>query len=290
MKTAAVFFSGLVLSALAAGPVAAEPVRVRLTARVSEISDPNNELAGKIVLGTRVNGLYVYNTNTPDQSPYPEEGEYRPFANQARMRFAAGSHVFESAQPTQGISIYIFGDSSGTGSFMMSSHDNKPLANGADVNEIILSFDGTGNLTQSDSLPNVAPILDDYWGKEVRIQGGSYSLVAQVEASELIVPNAMVVSPAAGSFLPNQHFDAAVILPRNSSVSHAHALANGAPVGLYYPGNCQLEAPNSAGRPALLCPGANAALSLAAGAPIEWIVELTNGTILTQTVNWTLAQ
>jgi hypothetical protein len=130
--------------------------------------------------------------------------------------------------------------------------------------------------------------------KEVMINGngsgGSFMFRAQIEVAELIVPDALAVSPASGSFVANQHFDAAVILPRNSIVSNAHALANGMLLPLTYPGVCQLQAPNSAGNPSLLCPGADAALGIAAGAPIEWIVELTNGTVLTETVNWTLAE
>lgn len=34
----------------------------------------------------RVNGLYVYNPNTPNQAPFPGFGDYRPYANEARIR------------------------------------------------------------------------------------------------------------------------------------------------------------------------------------------------------------
>lgn len=289
MKTAALFFGGLLLSALAAGPAAAEPVRVRLTARVTQISDPGNVLAGKVVTGQRVNGVYVYNTNTPNQSPFPGSGHYQPYANEARVRFAIGSLVFESKQPTQGIVIFINSDTSGSGQFIMDSTDNKPLAGGTAVSDIFLEFRGSGNMTQSGALPTVAPSLGSYWAKEVTITGGSYSVRAQIEASELIVPVTMEVSPAAGSFAANQDFDAALILPRNSTVTTAQATANGHPLPLTYPGSCLFYSAFGAGKPWLLCPGADRALPIAAGAPIEWTVELTDGTILTETVNWEVA-
>lgn len=294
MKKAALLLSGLLLSALASGPASAEQVRVRVTARVSGINDANNWLAGKVVLGQRVNGLYVYNTNTPNQSQFPDSsGLYRPYANEARIRFAVGSLVFESKQPTQGIDIQVVPQTFGMGQFMINSRENKPLADGTGVNGIFMQLAGRGNVTESVALPNVAPNLQHYLPKEVIIDAfspaGVYSIQAQIETAELVVPDAVVVAPASGTFAANQHFDAAVILPRNSTVSTAHATANGAPLPLSYPGSCQLQPQVGTGKPSLLCPGADHVLPIAAGAPIVWTVELTNGTVFTETVNWTQA-
>ena len=293
MKTAALFLSGLLLSALASGPASAEPVRVRLTARVTQVDDPGSALAGRIVVGQRVNGLYVYNTNTPNQAPDPDIfGDYRPYANEARVRFAAGGLVFESKQPTQGIQIFVNPQSQ----FSISSVDNKDLADGSTVYSIWMAIGGgTGNVTESSALPNVAPILQDYWTREVVINGnaaagGEYMLRAYIEAAELIEADAIVVSPASGTFVANQGFDAAVILPRNRTVANAQAIANGAPLfSLSYPGACQLQPQVGTGKPSLLCPAAESALPVAAGQPITWTVEFTDGTMLTKTVNWQLA-
>lgn len=297
MKKAALLLSGLLLSAFASVPASAEQVRVRLTARVSQISDPNGVLVGKIVVGQRVNGLYVYNTNTPNASPFPGFGDYRPYANEGRVRFAMGGMVFESKQPTQGIGIFISPENFGSsGTFNILSNDNKPLADGTEVQHLQLVLAGFGNVTQSVELPNVAPNLQQYTTKEVTISahapgdpstpGGSYQLQVQIEAAELVVADAIVLSPASGTFAANQHFDAAVILPRNSTVSTAQATANGHWLPLSYPGSCQLQPQVGSGKPSLLCPNADAVLSVGAGAPIVWTVELTNGTVLTETVNW----
>lgn len=291
MKKAALLLSGLFLSAFVSGTAAAEVVRVRVTARVSNISDSSNVLAGKVVVGQRLNGLYVYNTNTPNVSPYPNMGDYRPYANEARVRFAVGSMVFESQQPTQGIGIFVRPQDGGiTGMLNILSHDNKPLADGTNVYQMQLTLDGHGNVTESVALPKVAPVLQQYVIKEVVIgasaPGGMYMITAQIEAAELVVPDAIVVSPASGTFAANQHFDAAVILPRNSVVANAHATANGMPLPLSYPGSCQLQPQVGTGRPSLLCPGADSALTFQPGAPIEWTVEMTNGTVYSETVNW----
>jgi hypothetical protein len=289
MKKAALLLSGLLLSAFVSGTASAEVVRVRLTARVLNVSDASNVLAGKIAFGQRLNGLYVYNTNTPNQSPLPFQGVYRPYANEARIRFAAGSLVFESKQPTQGINIFIQPHNTGNGLFQIESNDNKPLADGATVDNIFLLFQGNGNVTESVALPDVAPLLTNY-NREVTINGGSaqgfYSFRAIIEIAELIETAAIVVTPASGTFAANQHFDAAVLLPRNSVVQSAQATANGFWLPLSYPGSCQLQPQIGAGKPSLLCPGADSVLNNQPGAPIEWTVELTNGTIFTETVNW----
>lgn len=290
MKKAALLLSGLLLSAFVAVPAVAEVVRVRMTARVMGVDDPNNVLAGKVVFGQRVNGLYVYNTNTPDLSPLPFSGEYWPYANEARIRFAAGSVVFESQQPTQGIRIFIQSQDTGNGIFNIESQDNKPLADGTSVTNISLRLQGYGSVTESAALPKVAPTLQNY-ASEVQISGngsqGFYSLRVVLETAELISPDAIVVTPASGTFAANQHFDAAVILPRNADVQTAEATVNGIWLPpLSYPGNCQLQPQVGTGRPSLLCPAADSALTFPAGTPIQWTVTMTNGTVYTETVNW----
>jgi len=293
MKRAVLFLSGLLLSAFVSGIASAEVVRVRLTARVVEIQDPNSALAGKIVLGQRVNGLYVYNTNTPNLATFPNIGDYRPYANEARMRVAVGSLVFETNQPTQSIVIAIGldgGSSGGWGLFHMSCRDNKSLADGTAVNSIIAEFQGAGNVTKSVELPAVAPIPQTYTNREIRVSaaapGGNYSIRAYIEAAELVIPDAIMVTPASGTFVANQHFDAAVILPRNSVVSTAQATVNGVPVGLSYPGTCQLQPQVGTGKPSILCPSADAAIPVQLDSPIDWTVTLTNGTVYTESVTW----
>ncbi|HEY0683062.1 MAG TPA: hypothetical protein VGD45_12080 [Steroidobacter sp.] len=293
MKTAAVFFSGVMLSALACAPAAAETVRVRLTARVTSVNDPGTLLHGAIVLGQRLTGTYVYNTNTPDwETGTSDFGFYVPYANEARVRLVSGGVVFESAQPTQGISIAIDSHAdNGNGMFNFRSVDNKPLPSTMDVDEISVQFEGAGTVTESDALPSVAPDLLNYPTKMVTVRGpgNNFEVVADIETAELIVTGALELSPAAGSFVPTQHFDAAVTLPRNTTPASAQATANGVTLPLSYPGTCQLLPPDQANQRALLCPNADAVLPQAAGAPIEWTVVLTNGTTLTQSVNWTLA-
>src|SRR5262249_2509683 len=148
----------------------------------------------------------------------------------------------------------------GDGQFIMYSTENLPLANGAHVDWIFLEYRGRGNITESTALANAAPDLTNYWTRNVVLGGSSggttFSVRANIEAAELIVAQAVDISPAAGDFVSGQHFDAALLLPRGSVVSFARASANGNGLGLQYPGSCQLLPPNSAGKPGILCPGA----------------------------------
>lgn len=288
MKKAALLLGGLLLSAFVAVPAVAEVVRVRVTARVNNVYDPNGLLAGKVAQGQRVTGTYVYNTNTPNTAPFPDvNGDYRPYANEARMRFAVGSLVFESKQPTQGITISIAAHTMGGGHFMMTSTDNKVMADGSTVNYIRMEMRGVGNMTESPALPTVAPNFQHYLPRELTIYTNNYSIGADLETAEIIVPDAIVVTPASGTFAANQHFDAAVILPRNSVVQTAQATSNGSWLPLSYPGGCQLQPQVGTGRPSLLCQAADMVLTtLQPGAPIEWTVTMTNGTVYTETVTW----
>jgi hypothetical protein len=74
-----------------------------------------------------------------------------------------------------------------------------------------------------------------------------------------------------------------------ASVATMQASVGGNPLALNYPGTCQLPAPTSSGRAALLCPGADAALvSLQGITQIDWQVTLTDGSSFTQSVQWNL--
>jgi hypothetical protein len=80
------------------------------------------------------------------------------------------------------------------------------------------------------------------------------------------------------------------MLPIGSQIASAHASVGSLALPFAYPGTCQLIAPGGGTRPAVLCPDAHTALPTAAGAPIEWQVELTDGTVLTERSEWRLIQ
>lgn len=112
---------------------------------------------------------------------------------------------------------------------------------------------------------------------------------AQIDS---ILPPAIEVIPGTGNILPQQHFDVALMLDPGAQIATMQASVGGFALPLSYPGTCQLKAPNSAGRAAILCP--NAQLLLPPPGPntqpftIVWQVGLMNGTQTSQTAQWTV--
>src|SRR5262249_11704344 len=161
-------------------------------------------------------------------------------------------------------------------------------------NDIRVDFyDLTGQWPTSDDPPDGAPMLASFEASQISVMGPpneNYYFISIAIDSVALLAGSAEVSPAAGTFLPQQHFDAAVLLPATSApIATMQASVAGTPVALSYPGTCQLAPANTTGRPALLCPGADTALtSLQGVTQIDWLVTLTDGSLLTQSVQWNL--
>jgi hypothetical protein len=126
---------------------------------------------------------------------------------------------------------------------------------------------------------------------EVHASVGRATAARLVNVTSDHLQPAIEVSPSAGSFLPQQHFDAAVLLPLGGAavVATMQASVGGTALALNYPGTCQLATPFNSGRAALLCPGADAALTSLQGiTQIDWLVTLSDGSSYTQSVQWNL--
>lgn len=299
MKMPAVFFCATLLAAISMNPASAESVTVNVTARVTGVSDYADALGGQIQIGQQISGSYTYATNLTDHHASPAIGVYLPPPGQAGTRLSVGSLVFESRvtdESTFDIGIQAGNPSGGGYSyFHLASRRNQPLPNGAVVEGIGIYFDDpNGHAPLSDALPADAPDIQDFPERYIVLEGylgegGLYSVMAVIESVALVPPKAIEVSPATGSFLAQQRFDAALLLPEGSSIASMQASAGGNPLPLAYPGTCQIAPPNSANRPAILCPDAHTVLP-AAGGPIQiqWSVELTDGTVVNELVQWTL--
>ena len=300
MKTPSFFFCAALLLAISMNSASAESVTVNLTARVTSIWDYTNALNGQIQIGQLVSGSYTYATNLTDHNASPSIGVYRPPPGQASTRFSVGSLVFESRsvpdEPTFDIFTHAGSPSGGDYSyFHLSSRWNQPLPNGFIVQDIGIYFgDPNGHAPTSDALPTGAPDIQDFPERSIALggyddEGAPFSINAEIESVEFVPPLVIEVSPATGTFLSQQHFDAALLLPSGSSITSMQASTGGDPLPLSYPGTCQIAPPNSANRPAILCPNAHTVLP-AAGGPtqIQWSVQLTDGTVVNEVVQWTL--
>jgi hypothetical protein len=299
MRTpACIFFA--TLATISMNVASADSITVNVTARVAGFQDYANALDGQVQIGQQISGSYTYATDLTDHNASATVGVYMPPPGQASTRLSVGSLVFESTSAPNESTFDIgveAGNPSGGGYsyFHLASRRNQPLPSGAEVEGIGIYFnDPSGHAPTSDVLPTDAPDLDDFPERYIVLEGylgegGLYSVMAVIESVELVPPQAIEVSPATGSFLSQQRFDAALLLPAGSSIASMQASAGGNPLPLAYPGTCQIAPLNSANRPAILCPDAHTVLP-ATGEPIqiEWSVELTDGTIVDELVRWTL--
>jgi hypothetical protein len=226
-----------------------------------------------------------------------DNNHYAPPATQTNIVVNIGPFTFQTGSTSQFyVTVTPPGSKGIEGILAIDAINNPPLANGSPVDHISIDFmDTTGQWPTSAAPPAGAPSLGSFADSQISVEGpvnqNYYQIVVQVD-SVALVPPAIEVSPTAGSFLPQQHFDAAVWLPTTGApVATMQASAAGTPLALNYPGTCQLAPPNSAARPALICPAADAALTSLQGlTQIDWQVTLTDGSSFTQSVQWNLTR
>jgi hypothetical protein len=287
------------LIALNVGYASASPLTVYMNAHVVSVDDPGGALGGQLLVGQTATGQYTYETSVPDQDWDAMYGSYPQGSWQASSRVSAGPLVFESdsASPNWDYDIWVhpsYWPGYYESHFRLMSSGNKPLGNEATVEDIRINFvDQPGYTPTSESLPTGAPNLQQYSEKTIEISGSSgagwYFVVFAIDSVSTNAPptGGLTVSPAAGSFVQTQRFDAAVLLPSGSTVSTLQSTVNGLPSPLGYPGFCHMGPPNSQARQSIICP--NAASVLQGGVnSVEWSVELASGAVLQKSVEWEL--
>jgi len=302
MRSLALLF--ILFSGLCAASASATIVTVNLTAHITGVTDPNGAFLGQIVSGQAVTASYTYDTNTSNQGGNPQSGQYQPATPPANITATVGAFSFQSnVTPPSGLGssqfqINVQPAPSGGGFSSLAINSSSNLATsfpGAPVQVgaiNLLLVDATGQWPTSIALPTNAPTQNFSTGlvpSQLQIQGtqgNGYQLNAQID-SAVLAPPVVQVSPASGSFLAQQHFDAALLLTSGLQIVSMQSTA-----GFSYPGNCQLVPGNGAQQTGILCPGADAVLAtLGVGTSvIVWQVVLADGTQLNQTVAWTLVQ
>jgi len=282
------------LTGLGSGTLAAQPISVQITGHLIGWQDNSGLLGPYLPVPLPVTATYTYDPSGPVTPSGPNQ--YSLSSSSASIVVSAGPFTFQTgpasilqARVSQGVPGSTWGE------VTLQGFQNPPLPNGVNVGFIGVTFlDSTAQWPTSAFLPTGAPNLTDFTNSQIAISGADptnafFQITIQIDSAQLVPPQ-IEVSPQTGSFIPQQHFDAAVLLPLGAAqVATAQASIGGNPLPLNYPGTCQLATPTNSGRAALLCPGADAALvSIQGITQIDWRVTLTDGSAFTQSVQWNL--
>ena len=299
MKNAAKFLLAATLLAAATAASAGEFLTVEVKGRVASVYDPANLLGGQVADGQVVTGNYKYDIHVPDQSADSGLGTYHQ--PDGSVRLAVGSLVFES-DPASGMAVrdvLVAPESPNTNGalFIVTSETNKPLPNGTPVAQIQFQFrDPTGHVPATDALPVTAPNLLSFDYPTATLYGAVnsqyYWVSVELEATYSDgTQSDLVISPGKSTFVSGQRFDVALLLPPGSGVMRVTSSLDGQPLPMSFPGSCSFAPPNSQNRPTLLCPDAQLHLPSVEGKQrVEWEVELSDGTVIWNPVEWTLIQ
>jgi hypothetical protein len=283
------------LTGLGTGTLAAQPISVQVNGHVIGWQDNTGLIGPYLPLSVPVTAVYTYDPSGPaSQISYDQ---WSLTSSAASIVVNAGPFTFQTGPATR-LQAVIDPAANHFGQFALQGYSpNPPLPNGLTVDFIAVSFmDPTGQWPTSSMLPVAAPALTDFSQSQITVSGlltqtGWFQITAQIDSVQLLPPK-IEVSPQTGSFVPQQHFDAAVLLPIGGApVATMQANVNGNQLPLNYPETCQLTAPTSSGRAALVCPGADAALASFQGVTqVDWLVRLTDGSAFTQSVQWNLVR
>ena len=258
----------------------ADVVTVNLTGHVTQVNDPSLGIS----VGSPVTATYSYDTLTALGS----DGYYHPASPPASVTVSVAGQTYQSQSDWNYLvqvtpnTPGIFGSSFTYGAFA-------PQPPG-DIYRIVVSFnDNSGGWPSSAALPTTAPSLSTGLSGSIGVSPlNSAGFSIQIDTATLA--QSLTISPASSAFVAQQNFDALVLLSSQIGITSMQASVGGTPIALSYPGTCQLAAPNSVGRTALVCPNASAVLAgLGAGATqVDWQVVLADGSTVQQSVIWNL--
>jgi hypothetical protein len=152
----------------------AAPITIGIEARVSLITDDDNLLEGKVNVNDIITGSYTYDTDTLDTNPASDSGEYRYYTPPCGVVLTFGDFVFGTDFSNVEFIVGIDNVSIGfLDRYSVASHNNMPLYNGVDVENISWQLeDYSGTALSSTELPTTAPVLSDWDYNNLIISGG----------------------------------------------------------------------------------------------------------------------
>lgn len=175
----------LALGLATTGVASAEPVVILFEGEVTSIDDPKRITVGKIAIGQRIHGRYVYEAPSADLKPSPIHGQYRFNDPRHGMEMEIDGYVFQTDRISP-VTYYklgfdVFNDASQPGfpaidSIRVSSTENVmdiPMPGSRESFMFVDLTDFTGTALGSDRLPSKAPDLGAWESTRLWISNGN---------------------------------------------------------------------------------------------------------------------
>jgi hypothetical protein len=258
----------------------ADVVTVNLTGHVTQVYDPSLAIS----VGAPVTATYSYDTlTTLDPSGY-----YHLASPPANVTVSVAGQIYQS-QNDWSYLVQVTPNTPGTFGSSFNYFALAPESAGSSYRISVSFNDNSGGWPSSAALPTTAPSLSTSLGGYIGVNPLN-SAGFSIQIDTVTLAQSLTISPASSAFVAQQNFDALVLLSSQIGITSMQASVGGTPIAFSYPGTCQLAAPNSTGRTALVCPNASAVLAgLGAGATqVDWQVVLADGSTVQQSVIWNL--
>jgi hypothetical protein len=159
-------------------PAQATLITIEIEAVVDTVEDEDNYLEGQISPGNIITGYYTYESTTPDTNPSASGGRYEHSTSPYGIFLSVGGFDFQTDLTNVDFLIEVENDHPPEDNYFLLSQSNLDLSNGTTVDSISWwLYDPTGNALSTDALPATEPVLDDWQGNQLRLEGDRTFLI-----------------------------------------------------------------------------------------------------------------
>ena len=251
-----------------------------------------------INIGDTISGSYTFNTNTQDIDPSPNVGLFEHQPGSGEYGFDLSINNYNIKTDNNPFIIFLFDGQTDADIYSADTYGAQiPFINGSLIDNISVHINNpSGNTITGATLTNLPPVLDGMEGiRDLYIGGisntGTYfSIIATLNTIEndCTEPQSpIIISPAEGTFVPVQRFDAAIIMePGLENLIAMQGTLNGMDISPVL-SSCFPGAPNIQNRQTFVCPDFSNLL-VPGNNTLDINFSLSDGSLLNQSVNWQL--
>jgi hypothetical protein len=183
-------------------PAYATLITIQIEAVVDSVEDYGNYLEGQISPGAIITGYYIYESTTLDSNPLPDYAAYYQYNPLCIVSLTVGGFHFTTDTDNMDYRIAISNGYQSQDSYSVRSKNNLPLSNDVLVHDIYwLLVDDTGNALESDMLPIIPPVLNNWQTNQLHLEGDRTFLIDAHVTSAIPEPTTFLLLVLGGLLL-----------------------------------------------------------------------------------------